>query len=366
MKPIPIEPSFAAWRRVARSLLQAAVEPHEIEWIECIDVTVPAWNENKNIPPAVSAETPVPEFKISRELLSALEAAAGFRAPNRWSLLYRILWRWSHGERAARSPEDPDGALLDERIKAVEREAHEMETRTRFRRRDPSLGPPELVGWYEPRHDVLERTAARLAKRTGYATWVVATPHGAAFWDGTLLRVARPAEEGTPSRTVSDDPVGEADTGDAPEALWLAHYAHAFARGSGRPHAAAQPVVPLRYWKAPPEGLPAAPRRAAHAIMLRRSPSKPSRKTNATGYPSSLHCRCALRPRRSPRASAAAYGATPRRRSPAWDPRRPRSCSSANSRENRTTATASHSAAPPASCSTRCWRARGSIMRRCI
>jgi len=34
MKRIPIEPSFAVWRRAARALLRQGVEPSQIDWVE--------------------------------------------------------------------------------------------------------------------------------------------------------------------------------------------------------------------------------------------------------------------------------------------------------------------------------------------
>ena len=188
---------------------------------------------------------------IPRELLSWLKTAACFRAPDRWSLLYRVLWRWIHAERNVFDLDDPDGALLDQRIKTIERETADLETLTLFRRRDPSMGCPEFVGWYEPHHDVLERAAALFAASMGDSTWMLATPHGAVFWNGMLLRIDRPLA-GEDQQTTPVLPeramTGEAVTSMPTEALWLAYYASAF---NGRPS-----PVPLRYWRTPPAGPP--------------------------------------------------------------------------------------------------------------
>src|SRR5581483_10865750 len=126
---------------------------------------------------ATGAATPA----IPRELLGWLKAAACFRARDRWALLYRILWRWTRGEREVLDTNDSDGALLDQRVRAVERETEDMLNLTLFRRRDPSFGAPEFVGWYEPHHDLLEYAADRFAGRMGYSTWMLATPQGAAL-----------------------------------------------------------------------------------------------------------------------------------------------------------------------------------------
>ena len=138
MKRISIEPSFAIWRRAARVLLQQGVEPSQIEWVE---------SEGKAGAPGVLAtesafatasasETvvaPAPVFAtpaIPRELLSWLKTAACFRAPDRWALLYRVLWRWTRGERNVLDLDDPDGALLDRRLRTIERETEDLDRKS--------------------------------------------------------------------------------------------------------------------------------------------------------------------------------------------------------------------------------------------
>ncbi|MFM0627416.1 UdgX family uracil-DNA binding protein [Paraburkholderia xenovorans] len=262
MKRISIEPSFAAWRRAARELLRQGVEPERIEWVEfdsCESVgsgTGSANTQDNSAAPAVA--TPA----IPRELLAWLKTAACFCAPDRWSLLYRILWRWTHGERHVLDPQDADGALLDQRIQSVEHETNDLVTLTLFRRRDPSMGAPEFVGWYEPHHDLLAQAAERFAERMGDSTWMLATPQGAVFWNGMMLRISRPAADDgetscpehpqqNPLATQALLPgamAGEATTSEPTEALWLAYYASAF-NGAPAP-------VPLRYWRTPPAGPP--------------------------------------------------------------------------------------------------------------
>ncbi|MFM0346016.1 UdgX family uracil-DNA binding protein [Paraburkholderia sp. RL17-347-BIC-D] len=259
MKRISIEPSFAAWRRAARELLRQGVEPERIEWVEFDSVDT---GINSVAAPGNSAAPVVATPAIPRELLAWLKTAACFCAPDRWSLLYRILWRWTHGERHVLDPQDADGALLDQRIQSVEHETNDLVTLTLFRRRDPSMGAPEFVGWYEPHHDLLAQAAERFAERMGDSTWMLATPQGAVFWNGMLLRISRLAaddgetscpehQQQNPLTTEALPPgamAGEATTSEPTEALWLAYYASAF-NGAPAP-------VPLRYWRTPPAGPP--------------------------------------------------------------------------------------------------------------
>ncbi|NYH27025.1 UdgX family uracil-DNA binding protein [Paraburkholderia bryophila] len=287
MKRIPIEPSFAAWRRAARALLRQEIEPAQVEWVELAsdalegarsdagqDTSSPAVTSTSGTTDttdisatAVTGSSPTPNNTappaIPRELLARLKAAACYRAPDRWALLYRVLWRWTHGERQVIALDDPDGAQLAQRIQSVDHESEDLVTLTLFRRRDPSMGLPEFVGWYEPHHDLLERAAAYFGKRMGDSTWMLATPQGAAFWNGMLLRIGRPATEES-AQTAHALPAGamagEAITSEPTEALWLAYYASAFN---------AEPApVPLRYWRTPAAGPPLPARLARERSRL--------------------------------------------------------------------------------------------------
>lgn len=259
VKRILIEPTFAAWRRAAREALREGIEPLSVEWIEAEGEGEAEKTATPRTRPfldktTLGAETPLlarPTPAIPRDLLVQLKTAACHRSDDRWTLLYRILWRWTQGERGVIELHDPDGALLAQRVEAIERATAELVLGTLFRRRDPSMGPPEFVGWYEPHHDLLERAATEFAADMGNSTWMLATPRGAAFWNGMLLRIGRPAaeeyieaEHALPASAMT----GEAVTSEPAEALWLAWYANVVN---------AQPApVPLRYWRTPPAGPP--------------------------------------------------------------------------------------------------------------
>ena len=43
----------------------------------------------------------VPQVRISKDLAELLRDAALFRSSRRWAFLYRVLWRWQQGDRAA-------------------------------------------------------------------------------------------------------------------------------------------------------------------------------------------------------------------------------------------------------------------------
>ncbi|WP_250510237.1 UdgX family uracil-DNA binding protein [Caballeronia sp. GACF4] len=250
MKSVVFDPSFAAWRSAARTLLMEGARPEDVVWLES-DSSATVFGSIDGPPPGPENPGAPKPVKIAREFLAMLATAACYRTPARWMFLYKVLWRWTQGDRAVVSPDDPDGQRLQHMIEAVEAEENEMRRVLRFRHRDSSLGPPEFISWCEPVHDLLEHAAMHFATRMGSATWMIATPHGAAFWDGALLRVDRTSDPEEKPMDFGDTAMsGEAVSGDAIEALWLAYYESTFTSAVENAAEVAS-HMPVRYWKSP-------------------------------------------------------------------------------------------------------------------
>ena len=231
--------SFGEWRSAARTLLAQGVPPHQVDWAAPGDGDL--FGESFALTPPASA--PAGALRISSGLLALLDAAACYRAPDRWALLYRILWRSQHGDASAVSAADEDGARLHAMAKAVKREAHKMHAFLRFRERAPEAGDPQFIAWFEPAHDVLANAAGHFARRMGRASWLIVTPDGTAASDGESVRFG-PAPAGRPA---------EVDFDDAGEALWLAYYRSIY-NPSRLNTGAMEMHMPVRYWKNLPEG----------------------------------------------------------------------------------------------------------------
>ncbi|SAL61982.1 UdgX family uracil-DNA binding protein [Caballeronia humi] len=238
MTTLAIEDDFASWRAAALNALAQGLEPEAIEWR-----TSQTHTSLFDAAPA-PIDTNAPAIRVSKELASLLKEAARFRDDQRWSFLYRVLWRWTHGDRAVASAADEDGARLHRMAKAVRRAQHDMIAYVRFRKRDPLLGSPEYVAWYEPDHDVLEWGAEHFAQRMGRSTWMITTPTGAAMFNGETLRLERAA-------AFAADHVS--DTPDAAEALWLTYYKSTF-NPARLNEDALELHMPVRFWKGLPEG----------------------------------------------------------------------------------------------------------------
>src|SRR4051794_37707735 len=123
-----IQNDFVAWRTTARRLLRAAVPPEEIFWTTDAAPSLLGGEE-----PATDSAAPL--ITVPQEFLGLARLASCFRDEERWALLYRVLWRLTHGQpRLLEVIVDDDVYRLSQMEKAVRRDAHKMKAFVRFRR----------------------------------------------------------------------------------------------------------------------------------------------------------------------------------------------------------------------------------------
>jgi uracil-DNA glycosylase len=162
----------------------------------------------------------------------------------RWSVLYRVLWRLTHGgERHLLAvATDRDVRQLQQWGKAVGRDIHKMHAFVRFRlvRKDEATDREQFVAWFEPEHRIVRLAAGFFERRFAGMDWSILTPHECAHWDGSTLHFT----PGVPRRAAPND--------DALDALWRSYYRSIFnpARLKVR---AMQSEMPKKYWKNLPE-----------------------------------------------------------------------------------------------------------------
>lgn len=240
--------SFAGWRAVARELLRRRVLSARVLWRGHGDQQ-PAFDGLAEDAPVVAApadagrEQPSGRpraARVPRDFLAAGERVACHRDPGRWALLYRLLWRLTHGEpRLLDVVVDDDVHRLTVLDKAVRRDVHKLHAFVRFRRVERD-GEEHYVAWFAPEHYVVEYATPFFARRFSSMRWSVLTPHRSAFWDMASLRYG----PGVP-RTDAPAP-------DALEALWRTYYAHIFNPARANP-AAMRAEMPRKYWANLPE-----------------------------------------------------------------------------------------------------------------
>ncbi|MDH5833312.1 UdgX family uracil-DNA binding protein [Luteimonas kalidii] len=253
---------MAAWRDVARAALRAQVPPDALDWLEG-DAPAPLLAA-----PDIEGATPRDDApRAPKSLLELAPALLCHREPQRLGLLYRLLWRATHGEPALLSnPADADVRRAQAWVQAVRRDAHKMKAFVRFRAVPGDDNA--FIAWFEPEHRIVDRVAPFFARRFAGMRWAILTPYRSAHWDGEALAFG---DGGMRADAPADD---------AREELWRTYYAHIFNPARLNPRMMRQ-EMPVKYWKHLPEAqlLPGLVREAGVRVreMAERAPQPPRR-----------------------------------------------------------------------------------------
>ncbi|MGN6381526.1 MAG: UdgX family uracil-DNA binding protein [Dyella sp.] len=263
---------FAAWRTAARELLAAGLPPAQVQW-----QVGGATDLFGNTEPTSPVDAPVTTAgRVPREFMSLADTVLAHSDPRRHAVLYRMLWRLTHGERKLlQIATDDDLAWAHMAAKAVRRDMHKMKAFVRFR----EVAGPEgavFIAWFEPSHDIVARVAPFFVRRFTGMRWSILTPLRSAHWDGETLRLDAGADK------------ADAPTGDALEDLWRTYFANIFNPARLKVRAMTQ-EMPVRYWKNLPEAalIPALIQDASARMqaMVDKAPTMPQRRIPAPVKP---------------------------------------------------------------------------------
>ena len=228
---------LAEWRTQARALLRAGVPPEQVQWQSGpqVELLLP-----DPLPPERPATRAGEAGTVPRAFLALATLVLAHADARRHAVLYRLLWRLVHGERALlRIVTDDDVAWALGAAKAVRREKHKMKAFVRFREMRAAQGPV-FVAWFEPEHEVLGQVAPFFVRRFAGMRWSILTPTRSAHWDGQSLTLGAGASRA--------DAPGE----DALEDLWRTYFANIFNPARLKVGAMVK-EMPVRYWKNLPE-----------------------------------------------------------------------------------------------------------------
>ena len=207
---------LAGFRSEARQLLAHQVPPEEVHWQlapesdQCFDAQSPQASRPRNVARAATAIVPASFTRLC-------EFVVLHRDPERFSLLYRLLWRLVHEPGLRNDAGDADMVQAQHMAHAVRRDIHKMKANLRMRSLRDAEGGELQVGCYEPAHHVVEAVAPWLAKRLPARRWAVFTPaRSVRCEDGKLL-----FGPGVPA--------AELPRADAADADWLACWQRVFA-----------------------------------------------------------------------------------------------------------------------------------------
>lgn len=267
--PLPAQ-TFADFRDLALRLLGADVAPeaaaphwHAFAAAHPAGATcsAPACGQLFGTEPAIpTAAGLLPAITLPRFILTLMQRASLHRAPDRYLLLYRVLWRLQREPALRRDLLDADLMRLRQLARAVARDAYKMRAFVRFRpvalhedesshaSAADSAPAPEAaacvlhIAWYLPEHDVLPSVAPWFARRFAGMDWLILTPTRSARW-----YCARQALQHGPGAPAESAP--PPDTG---EALWRTYYRHTF-NPDRLNLRQMQQHMPRKYWAQLPE-----------------------------------------------------------------------------------------------------------------
>jgi uracil-DNA glycosylase family protein len=121
------ETDFDGWRKAARALALNDVKPFDVTWRVMGDM--PELFE----PTSPPMEPPHGTFNVPAKFVELADIAILHRNPERFALLYRLLWRLRHNHDLLDIATDPDMAEVTAMAKAVRRDEHKMHAFVRFR-----------------------------------------------------------------------------------------------------------------------------------------------------------------------------------------------------------------------------------------
>src|SRR5262245_8008201 len=118
---------LATWRTNARALLAHDVRPEDITWSVASDGAHLFADE------PLAATAGPPTFRVPRAFLDLATDVVMHRDPQRFGLLYRLLWRLRAEPRLLDVAVDPDVSRAQAMAKAIHRDIHKMHAFVRFR-----------------------------------------------------------------------------------------------------------------------------------------------------------------------------------------------------------------------------------------
>lgn len=211
-----------------------------------------------------------PPISLPRSLTEMIGRVVCHRDPERYALLYQLVWRVLNGERELLDiATDPLVHRLELMARAVRRDLHKMHAFVRFRRiRDAAF--ERFAAWFEPEHFILEAAAPFFVDRFRSLDWTILTPIGSAHWDREKLTYGPPARR------------EDAPAEDAFEDGWRGYYESVFNPARVNP-VAMRAEMPKKYWRNMPEAvaIPGLIQTASQRVerMIEQEATMPAKRT---------------------------------------------------------------------------------------
>lgn len=222
--------NFETWRSQARLLLQQGVAPAHANWDQA---------------PSLFSEVPTNVKPLTNPIVTAdfidlAQLVSCVRDPERWSLLYRIIYRMNHeNKNLLKVSVDEDVRKADVWAKSVSRDIHKMHAFVRFKKTEVN-GRETFVAWHKPEHQCLELAASFFVRRFGDKPWSIFTPDLSAHWNLEELSFS------------SGIPQNEFEFSDSFDEVWTTYYKSIF-NPARLKIKMMKTEMPVKYWSSMPE-----------------------------------------------------------------------------------------------------------------
>jgi probable DNA metabolism protein len=226
--------TFETWRLAARRLISGNVSPGDVIWN--------AGPQDGLFGDEIDEQSGRVNVRTPAAFIELAKAVACFDGPERWDVLYRLLFRLQNENRQLLEIEtDRDVHIARQMEKAVNRDVHKFHAFVRFR--TVEIDNDELyVAWHEPQHFTVERATPFFARRFGSMRFSILTPKGCAHWDRESLVFSAPADR------------SQAPEVDDTEDYWLLYYRSIFNPFRLKVNAMKK-ELPVRHWRTLPEAV---------------------------------------------------------------------------------------------------------------
>lgn len=249
---------FESWRARARALLAQGADPKHVTWGDPKKAQGHLFGAlPQTIAPAPSAR------RVPKHFFDVAKRVVHHRDLRSSDVLYRVLWRLTHGERHLLDVEiDHDVIALRRADQQVRRDTHKTKAFVRFKKVHDTEAGEHFVAWHRPDHLVLPLVSDFFARRFRDMRWSILTPDESMHFDGRRVSFA----EGVARR--------DAPGADALETLWRTYYRSIFIPSRLRIRAM-RAEMPKKHWPTLPETalIPELTRRASEGAL--REPRSP-------------------------------------------------------------------------------------------
>ena len=157
------EDDFEGWREAARDLAEAGVPPQAVVWrVE---------GETEDLFAAAAPQPKGASFAVPRSFIDLAKGVVCHSDPERFALLYAMLWKLRSNRNGMEDRADPLVDRLERMAKEVRRDEHKMHAFVRFRELDG-----RFVAFFEPEHHIVRHAAGFFVPRFSNMHWSILTP----------------------------------------------------------------------------------------------------------------------------------------------------------------------------------------------